>query len=401
MYEWQPDAYETEPNGYESNAPERKGLDSKGLESNGPEPSHSSSPGNDRAAADPAYPPFRAGASYGDEPYRDYEESYYGTSRYESAMDSTYSPRDVADPAFEDDAEGDAYPWKADDEPEAETGVEDSGAAEDRWDDSDVPWSAQPSSPEDASWFVADESYDEASGDGEWFTGSGSADGTAYGDPSSVSVDGEWAAEAPAPSSMLDYSGMDLTAWLPGELLTAEDAAMLRQIAWLCEEPIEVRQAAWAGYLGSLGPEAVEVAVRFQDATGRSPLELVDDLNAAAGLLGAYRLVARGETGVDSAAGLLVRSLDRFSPAWVQAVSEMTCEPPTADAIESAQASGGAAGGWVVAIVGRRALGGMFETFRQVWERWDTRQWIADAWARQAERAAFDDDRAWGERYSF
>lgn len=400
MYEWQPDAYETESDGYESNAPERKGLDSWEFESN-TVPSHSLSPDDGHSAVDPANPALHGGEAFGDEPYRDYEEYYYGTSRYESAMEPTHSPRDGADPAYEGDAGDDAYPWKADDEPQAETGVEDSAAADDRWDDSDDQWSAEQSSPKDASWFVADESYDEASGDGEWFTGSGSAAGTEYGDPSSVSVDGEWSPEVPGPSSMLDYSGMDLTSWLPGELLATEDAAMLRRIAWLCEEPIEVRHAAWAGYLGSLGPEAVEVAVRFHDATGRSPLELVDDLNAAAGLLAAYRLVARGETGVDSAAGLLVRSLDRFSPAWVQAVSEMTCDPPTTDSIESAQASGGPARGWVVAIVGWRALGAMFEPFREVWDRLDAQGWIADAWARQAERAAFDYDRAYSERYSF
>jgi hypothetical protein len=130
-------------------------------------------------------------------------------------------------------------------------------------------------------------------------------------------------------------SGLELFAWLPGELLTASDQDILRTLARLCEESPDVRRAALNDYLEGIGSEALQFATRFEDATRIEVLGLADDLPGAAAFLGCFRLVEQGELGMDEAADLLRRTLARLSKEWIDGVGEITSDAFEHEAVEA------------------------------------------------------------------
>jgi len=121
-------------------------------------------------------------------------------------------------------------------------------------------------------------------------------------------------------------SGLELFAWHPNELLLTPDQEVLKTLETLCDEPSGVRRATLNDYLEALGWEAIALASRFEDVTGIEVLGLADDLPGAAAFLGAFRLLERGELGMDEAVDLLRRSLQNLSLDWIEGVREMTAD---------------------------------------------------------------------------
>ena len=143
-------------------------------------------------------------------------------------------------------------------------------------------------------------------------------------------------------------SGLELFAWHPTELLMASDQQVLRTLETQCEEPSGVRRASLNGYVEDLGWEAIDFASQFEDRTGIEVLGLADDLPGAAAFLGVFRLVERGELGMEEGIDLLRRSLQRLSLEWIEGVSGITADAfadPDRDEAPAADGSAGAPAG--------------------------------------------------------
>jgi hypothetical protein len=134
------------------------------------------------------------------------------------------------------------------------------------------------------------------------------------------------AAAAPEPQGTDRQSGLELFARTPAELLTWSDQELLRALEVLCEEPSAVRRATLNDYLVSVGDEALEFSSRFEDTTGIEVLGLADDLPGTAALLATFRLIERGELGIDEGASLLQRSLRDLPAAWIKGVQAITAD---------------------------------------------------------------------------
>ncbi|MBN2474521.1 MAG: hypothetical protein JXB62_07925, partial [Pirellulales bacterium] len=126
-------------------------------------------------------------------------------------------------------------------------------------------------------------------------------------------------------------SGLELSYWLPSEVLIASDREVLAELARLSEEPAGVRHARLFDYLESLGWEAADFVERFEDTTGIEVLDLADDPPAAAALLAAFRLVERGEVEMDRGIDMLWRGFEGLSEEWLRDVNEITSEQPQWD----------------------------------------------------------------------
>ncbi len=121
---------------------------------------------------------------------------------------------------------------------------------------------------------------------------------------------------------------IDLFDWYPGELLTAEDQALLGRLHQMFEEPFELRRDAWNNYVIELGPEAIELVLRLEETSSWQVLDLADDPPRAAALLAAFRLIEQEELTVEDGAALLDRALGNLSEEWVEEVSLITLESP-------------------------------------------------------------------------
>jgi hypothetical protein len=115
----------------------------------------------------------------------------------------------------------------------------------------------------------------------------------------------------------------DLSAWLPGELLTEQDQNLIRLLARSFEERDEVRRTLLNDYLETLGWEAMKLASRFEDAAELEVLGLNNDLPTLAALLGTFRLMERGELDMDRAVDLLSHEFGSLSEQWIDAVDEI------------------------------------------------------------------------------
>jgi len=138
-------------------------------------------------------------------------------------------------------------------------------------------------------------------------------------------------------------SDCKLSAWLPSELLTWDDENIVRTLHRLAEEPWDVRRAVLSEYVESQGWEAIEFLSRFADIAGIDAFGLADDVVSASAMLGAFRLVELGEFDVDDGATMLVGALEDLSEAWIDEVTEITCE--------DAEELDGSASGWKVVNV--------------------------------------------------
>jgi hypothetical protein len=114
-------------------------------------------------------------------------------------------------------------------------------------------------------------------------------------------------------------SDLELFADSPADLLTANDEQLIVAIT---NESLSDRREAIDEYLclGELGPDAAEFADQFKAATGLNILDMTDNLPAVAAFLGSYRLLERGELGMQESVDLLRRSLTRLSPQWTNHV---------------------------------------------------------------------------------
>jgi hypothetical protein len=120
--------------------------------------------------------------------------------------------------------------------------------------------------------------------------------------------------------------GVELFAWHPNELLSYQDQEILKTLQRLREDPSGVRRATLNDYLEELGSDAIDFAGRFEDFSGVDVLGLADDLPTAAAFLGSFRLLERGELGVDEAVDMLRHGLDNLSLDWTEGVREITAD---------------------------------------------------------------------------
>lgn len=275
--------------------------------------------------------------------YQGYSDAYpeaenaYPEERGDEAGDSGESAAEAAD-AGHDDTYGDdyryeyAYPEEHSAAPYGgKSESSDAPAETGRWEDSydatpETPWEGEPGEEprhEDEPVTQSAPSYESADPEPGFASKYGWCDDSwSYGKPS----------EAAAPEAASDEageaaaSGLEVFAWLPGDLLTDADEELLRTLARLCEDPAAVRRAAMSDYLEGLGWEATDLAERFEDATGIEVLGLADDLPGAAAFLGCYRLLEQDELGTDEAADLLRRTLPRLSEEWTRGVASITSD---------------------------------------------------------------------------
>jgi hypothetical protein len=180
--------------------------------------------------------------------------------------------------------------------------------------------------------------------------------------------DAAWVADATTGSEPdTSESGLELFAWRPGELLLSPDQEILKTLETLCEEPSGVRRSTLNDYLEALGWEAISFASRFEDVTGIEVLSLADDLPGAAAFLGAFRLLERGELGMDEAVDLLRRSLQNLTLEWIQGVNEITANAyttwePADSGLETPDAADSASAGPVMDVMvslATRSLAGL------------------------------------------
>jgi len=132
---------------------------------------------------------------------------------------------------------------------------------------------------------------------------------------------------AEASSQGID-GGLEVFAWHPAELLLFADQEVLRTLQRLGGEPSAVRRAALNEYLEGLGWEAIDFAFRFESDTGIEVLGLADDLPSAAAFLASYRLIERGDLGMDEGVEVLRRTLEDVSLDWIEGVDEITSDVP-------------------------------------------------------------------------
>ena len=118
--------------------------------------------------------------------------------------------------------------------------------------------------------------------------------------------------------------GVELFAWHPNELLSHQDQEILRSLERLCEDPSGVRRATLNDYLEEQGSDAIEFAGRFEDSSGIDVLGLADDLPGTAAFLASFRLLQRGELGIDEAVNVLRHSLANLSLDWIEGVQGIT-----------------------------------------------------------------------------
>ncbi len=121
-------------------------------------------------------------------------------------------------------------------------------------------------------------------------------------------------------------SGVELFAWHPYELLFYQDQEILKTLERLCEDPSGVRRATLNDYLEDLGSDAIEFAARFEDFSSVDVLGLADDLPGTAAFLASFRLLQRGELGMDEAVDVLRHSLDNLSLDWIEGVERITAD---------------------------------------------------------------------------
>ena len=120
--------------------------------------------------------------------------------------------------------------------------------------------------------------------------------------------------------------GVELFAWHPNELLSYQDQEFLKTLERFYDDPSGVRRATLNDYLEEEGSEAIEFAGRFEDSSGIDVLGLADDLPQTAAFLASFRLLQRGELGIDEAVDVLRHSLTDLSPEWIEGVRGITAD---------------------------------------------------------------------------
>jgi hypothetical protein len=133
------------------------------------------------------------------------------------------------------------------------------------------------------------------------------------------------AARAPAADQQLS-GGLELFASQPAELLLFADQELLRTLQQIGGGQSRLRRVRFAEHLEALGWQAIDFAFRLEDVTGREVLGLSDDLPAAAAFLAAFRLVERGELGMDEGVASLRGTLDDITLDWIEGIDQITAE---------------------------------------------------------------------------
>ena len=125
--------------------------------------------------------------------------------------------------------------------------------------------------------------------------------------------------------SVVDWDeSLALFTWDPAELLTWSDQEILRQLVTLQDQTSGVRRAVLSDYIESLGMEATDLSIRFEEVSGLVVLSMSDDLAQTAAFLACFRLVERGELESDEALALLQKSLLHRSDRWNCWIDEVT-----------------------------------------------------------------------------
>ena len=115
-----------------------------------------------------------------------------------------------------------------------------------------------------------------------------------------------------------------LFTWEPAELLTWSDQEILRLLATVVNQESGVRRAVLSDYIESLGMEAIDLSIRFEEVSGLVVPSLSDDLAQTAAFMACFRLVERGELEFDEALALLQKSLSHRSGRWNCWIDEVT-----------------------------------------------------------------------------
>jgi hypothetical protein len=137
--------------------------------------------------------------------------------------------------------------------------------------------------------------------------------------------------ESPSYESGPDYSHghdqgdraadqVNLSAYLPGELLSDDDQELLRRLSGMLHEDSQSRRAALQNYLESECSDILGLANRLQEATGTDVLGLADNLPGAAAFLAVFRLVERSDLSMDQAVVVLQENLESPSGQWIREV---------------------------------------------------------------------------------
>ncbi len=155
--------------------------------------------------------------------------------------------------------------------------------------------------------------------------------GMADSDAGQSSDSGSESAETPSYESGTDYSRghdegdhtadqVDLSAYLPGELLSTDDQELLRRLSGMLYEDSEARRSVLNNYLESEYSDILGLANRLKESTGTEVLGLADNLPGAAAFLAVFRLVERSDLNMDQAVVVLQESLASPSQQWISEV---------------------------------------------------------------------------------
>jgi len=121
---------------------------------------------------------------------------------------------------------------------------------------------------------------------------------------------------------------IELSVWLPEELLVSEDLYFLRLIDKLSDEPLGLRKLIFREHLELLGSEATDLARMFEDITGEEALELADDRLRAAVFLVTFRLMKQCQIDTKLSVRALQKGLERMPEEWIDGVDELVSRSP-------------------------------------------------------------------------
>ncbi|OHB71368.1 MAG: hypothetical protein A2V70_19875 [Planctomycetes bacterium RBG_13_63_9] len=203
-----------------------------------------------------------------------------------------------------------------------------------------------------------------------------------HDDPSQQMVDAETASE----TEVGFQTQPDLSAWLPAELLKESDWEAVRRLERLAEEPAAARRTALNDYLRQLGSNAMDFALRLEEATGTPVLALAVDPPGAAAMLASYRLAERGELTTDQAIEMLRRGLEDLPEHWSEEVHRVTtqraewsggrsAENNILDVLASWASVSWASASWASASWASISVGELGNTFRGISSRMSALDW--------------------------
>jgi hypothetical protein len=229
-------------------------------------------------------------ADYDDDDYDEYDDyGEYGYQEYEYVSEQWETVNETDAP--NQDTEVQSFEARTDLRPSDYQGYSDAYPYEEFAYPEDDDWSMTESYVSQENSYGVDEAweYEAAIRDEEHLDG----DFDCYGDfePAEGATEGSQQSDCPATdvdasidwqasSAAMMESGIGLFAWHPCGLLISSDRG-IGTLETLCDEPSGERWSRLNDYVQTLGEEAVEIAARFEEATGMDVLGLASDVRVA------------------------------------------------------------------------------------------------------------------------